>query len=224
MELFERMNISLMQPLTNPLPTTTAFTYAQPQALDQNELYKDRNRFEKYVRVAGVTSREYVVQRLRELAHGDFMAAFRWNGGGSWKTKDWTPELPTDTQIVLHLWSCFMDDMLTFDQNNNNYAFSSRYVIAAPDTPDTRKSSVIIYQKHIHPPHLEVVVYNSERLDDKKAMSFNETWPVFQGRNNLFQTLVLFIYYVNTNMSGYLGQISLSSKQLKLTEVISTDD
>lgn len=26
------------------------------------------------------------------------MAAFKWNGGGSWQGKAWTTELPTDSQ------------------------------------------------------------------------------------------------------------------------------
>ncbi len=96
---------------------------------------------------------------------------------------------------------------------------------------------MIIYQKHIFPPHFEVVVYSSEKLAEKKDKPFNETWPVIQvfflredfetyflkGRNNFFQTLVLFIFYVQNNMSGYLGQMSFSSKQLKLVEVISKD-
>jgi hypothetical protein len=39
---------------------------------------------------------------MLELAQGDFMAAFRWNGGGAWKTKEWSPELPTDTAVTMY--------------------------------------------------------------------------------------------------------------------------
>jgi hypothetical protein len=35
-----------------------------------------------------------------ELAEGGCMAAFRWNGGGSWQGKPWTTELPTDSQVL----------------------------------------------------------------------------------------------------------------------------
>ena len=34
-----------------------------------------------------------------ELATGSCMAAFKWNGGGKWKSKEWTSELPTDSQV-----------------------------------------------------------------------------------------------------------------------------
>jgi hypothetical protein len=67
MQIFDRMNIPLSQPLTNPLPTTTSFAYAQQQTLDQNEIYKERNRYEKYARVGGVNLREYVVQRFQGI-------------------------------------------------------------------------------------------------------------------------------------------------------------
>ena len=86
--------------------------------------------------------------------------------------------------------------------------FSSKHLIVYPDNPDTTKS-VIIYQRHIHPPHFEVVSSHP-----------SETWPVFQGRNNLFQALVLFVYCVKSKLSGYLDQMYLGNKHINLLSVV----
>lgn len=36
---------------------------------------------------------------ITELAVGNHMKEFRWNSGGMWKDKQWTTELPTDSQV-----------------------------------------------------------------------------------------------------------------------------
>lgn len=38
------------------------------------------------------------------------MSEYKWDGGGEWRGKSWDAvELPTDTQILLHLFLCFVD-------------------------------------------------------------------------------------------------------------------
>lgn len=36
------------------------------------------------------------------------MGAFKWNSGGRWNNKPWTPELPTDSALVLYLFAAFL--------------------------------------------------------------------------------------------------------------------
>jgi hypothetical protein len=36
------------------------------------------------------------------LASGSYISAFVWNGGADWKNQKWTPELPTDTQVLFN--------------------------------------------------------------------------------------------------------------------------
>lgn len=54
------------------------------------------------------TPRGYIACRLRELAAGPVAAAFAWNGGGSWGGKPWSPELPTDSSLLLYLFAAFL--------------------------------------------------------------------------------------------------------------------
>ena len=36
------------------------------------------------------------------------MIDFKWNGGGDWNGKDWSPELPTDSALLLYLLAAYL--------------------------------------------------------------------------------------------------------------------
>jgi len=219
MDLLESVGLSMNTPppalpATSPLwqttPQVNVFTGATPlsqQAL-MNEWNKERHRLERYVKVLGSSSREYIVQRIRELAQGSCLAAFRWDGGGTWKEKEWTSEMPTDSQIVVHLFCTFMDDQMLPDPQGSK-TFTSKHFVVFPQTADSSKSNVILYQRHRYPPHFELVSAHP-----------TETWAVMQGRNNLFHSLILLAYCVKTKFAGYLGQLWLGGKDVNLLTVI----
>lgn len=177
-----------------PQPTTTSFS--------QNPVVQKRQMLEKYMDVHGSPSREYIVQRVKELAEGGCMAAFRWNGGGSWQGKPWTTELPTDSQILIHLFCAHMDGLLPADPRaDKNKPFSSLYYVLAPKSPDAVPTAAKIYQSHVHPPHF-------------KVLEHQEVWDTFQGRNNLFHAIFLWVFAVQTRLDGFIGQVHLSETGL----------
>lgn len=49
------------------------------------------------------TNQEYLEKRIRELARGGCMSEFKWNGGSSYKGKDWDDSLPTDCAVSYDL-------------------------------------------------------------------------------------------------------------------------
>jgi len=51
----------------------------------------------------------YVSTRVRNLARGTCLEAFRWNGGGEWPAGvAWTQELPDDSSLLLYLVAAFL--------------------------------------------------------------------------------------------------------------------
>jgi len=185
------------------------FIQQNPQQNEINFILSQRQKLERYFEVLGSTSRQYLIDRIRVLAKGSYLTSFNWNGGGMWNKKPWTTEFLTDSQIVLHLFCTFMDNAMPDQQTFNGKPFTNRHLVITPGTPDSTKTSVIIYQRHIHPPHFEIV-----------SSQPNETWEVFQGRNNLFHSLMLFIYCVQKKFSSHLDQISLANPRIRLLSVI----
>ena len=43
--------------------------------------------------------REYIINRIKELSKGEYMSCYKWNGGNSYKNKDWSIDFPTDSQV-----------------------------------------------------------------------------------------------------------------------------
>ncbi|KAG7269915.1 hypothetical protein CRUP_032072 [Coryphaenoides rupestris] len=45
-------------------------------------------------------NQEYLVDRIKELAHSGCMSSYRWNGGGNLKSRKWDTDLPTDCAVL----------------------------------------------------------------------------------------------------------------------------
>jgi hypothetical protein len=72
--------------------------------------------------------RGYVASRVRTLAEGAVVRDFEWAGGGQWAGKAWTAELPTDTALLLFLFSAFLAVRLCLSMQSSRcrvYALSN---------------------------------------------------------------------------------------------------
>jgi hypothetical protein len=145
--------------------------------------------------------REYVIERVRQLARGSGVASYRWNGGQKFKDIPWSPQqFPTDGFILMSLFCRFMDEKcpgegLFFSSNhryspNSMHPFTTKYYV---DIPKSKHATGIrIRQASKFPPHYQILI------DDV-------VYDVPSGRNNLFDTLALFVYQIKMNYNGYLG-------------------
>jgi hypothetical protein len=106
-----------------------------------------------------------------ELAAGNFISAFKWDAGEAENNTKWTQELPTDTQILIHLFCTRMDDiLLPADPQHARNSFTTRHYVIWPQNPAKVNSNMIIYQPHLHPPHFNLIVEK-------------ETWPILKVRS-----------------------------------------
>ncbi|NXN08225.1 TM209 protein, partial [Indicator maculatus] len=139
-------------------------------------------------------NQEYLVERIKELSQGGCMSSFRWNRGGDFKGRKWDTDLPTDSSIIMHVFCTYLDSRLPpHPKYPDGKTFTSQHFLQTPDKPDTSNENVFcIYQSSINPPHYELIyqrhVYNLPK-----------------GRNNMFHTLLMFLYIIKTKESGMLG-------------------
>jgi len=50
----------------------------------------------------------YAYERVRQLASDACMVSYQWDSGGSWSQGPWASHLPTDSELVLHLFSAWV--------------------------------------------------------------------------------------------------------------------
>ncbi|NWR97689.1 TM209 protein, partial [Motacilla alba] len=143
-------------------------------------------------------NQEYLVERIRELSQGGCMSSFRWNGGGDFKGRKWDTDLPTDSSILMHVFCTYLDSRLPpHPKYPDGKTFTSQHFIQTPDKPDTSNENVFcIYQSSINPPHYELI-YECH------------VYSLPKGRNNMFHTLLMFLYIIKTKESGMLGRVNL---------------
>ncbi|KAF7407356.1 transmembrane protein 209 [Vespula maculifrons] len=157
-------------------------------------------------------NQEYLVKRIKTLAKGGSMSEFKWNSGGSHNSKEWDSSLPTDSAIIMHLIATYMDTQLEapLDQPDAR-PFSSRYMArSGMDLP--RNKGPIIMSQSVNPPH-----YCLALSGDSLPTDYEE---IQRGRNNLFHTLLLFLYIVKTRDHGMLGRVNLGASGINILWVI----
>ena len=185
----------------------SAAATAQSQQQQQQHLAQ-RMKLERLFGDFG-SSREYVVERIRTLAQGAVLQSYNWCAGGKWKDKEWTTDLPTDAQIVCHLFCTHLDELVVpTDAAHLHDAFRSRYLVGKDES--AKQPAFAIVQRSVNPPHYNIVVNKEE-------------WNVLRGRNNLFDALCLFIYVVKKDYKGVLDQRYLGGS-IGLLDVLSTDE
>ncbi|XP_011304655.1 transmembrane protein 209 [Fopius arisanus] len=157
-------------------------------------------------------NQDYLVKRIKVLAKGGSMSEFKWNSGGSYSGKPWDPSMPTDTAIVMHLVSSYMDTQLEapLDQPDAR-PFTSRYM-AKSGTELPRTKGPIIVNQSTDPPRFSLVLSG-----DSSLVSCEE---VPRGRNNMFHTLLLFLYIIKTRDHGMLGRVNLGMSGVNVLWVI----
>ncbi|CAG9127673.1 unnamed protein product [Plutella xylostella] len=124
----------------------------------------------------------YVAQRIRELARGGCLSAYKWDGGGD----DWNDSKPTDAEIIMHLFATYVDSQAprvaaaAGAGGAGAGAFSARHVSAAPARPPRSPRTLALHRASSRPPHYLLLLGE-------------DTIEVCSGRNNVFHTLLVFL-------------------------------
>ncbi|KAL7063033.1 hypothetical protein AAHC03_0582 [Spirometra sp. Aus1] len=149
----------------------------------------------------------YLVSRLRELARGSFLEEFRWDGGSKSTTSPWKEHIPTDTLILLHLLSTYMDCRLPpHPKCLSGRSFDQLHVVRHPDKPDLKtKYTAQLYIARIQPPVIKVVLEGTIYV-----------FPPDQ--RNFYHALLMFFHFYH-KQDDTIRSISLGASGLNLSWV-----
>ncbi|XP_063074134.1 transmembrane protein 209 [Engraulis encrasicolus] len=144
------------------------------------------------------SNQEYLTERLKELAHSGCMSSFRWNGGGELKNRKWDTDLPTDSVVLMHVLCTYLDSRLPpHPKYPDGKTFTTQHYSQAPDKPDvTNENLFCIHQSSTTPPHYQLIYQG-------------HVYSLPKGRNNLFHTVLMFLFIIKTKESGMLGRVNL---------------
>uniref|UniRef100_A0A673YCZ8 Transmembrane protein 209 n=1 Tax=Salmo trutta TaxID=8032 RepID=A0A673YCZ8_SALTR len=143
-------------------------------------------------------NQEYLVERIKELAHSGCMSSFRWNRGGDLKARKWDTDLPSDCAILTHVLCTYLDSRLPpHPKYPDGKTFTSQHFTQTPDKPDvTNENLFCIHQSSTNPPHYQLIYQG-------------HVYSLPKGRNNLFHTVLMFLFVIKTKEAGMLGRVNL---------------
>uniref|UniRef100_A0A671VHA4 Transmembrane protein 209 n=1 Tax=Sparus aurata TaxID=8175 RepID=A0A671VHA4_SPAAU len=136
--------------------------------------------------------------QIGELAHSGCMSSFRWNSGGDLKNRKWDTDLPSDCAILMHVFCTYLDSRLPpHPKYPDGKTFTAQHFSHTPDKPDVTKENLFcIHQSSTTPPHYQLIYQG-------------HIYSLPKGRNNLFHTILMFLYVIKTKESGMLGRVNL---------------
>ncbi|XP_053281888.1 transmembrane protein 209 isoform X2 [Pleuronectes platessa] len=136
--------------------------------------------------------------QIGKLAHNGCMGSFHWNRGGDLKKKKWDIHLPTDSAILMHMFCTYLDHRLPPNPKYpDGKTFTSQHFSHYQDKPDgTKENFCRIHQSSTTPPHYQLIYQG-------------HIYSLPTGRNNLFHTILMFLYIIKNKESGMLGRVNL---------------
>ncbi|KAF9096505.1 hypothetical protein BGX29_008547 [Mortierella sp. GBA35] len=197
---------AITQPQQPQLPTSLQDLDAR---YGQLPIVRRRMILELYLAIPGFANRKFVVERLQAM--GPLLSHFSWDSANvTWENgkKPWSQDLPTDSQIIMHLFTVFMDLAMPAQpsQSFDRFPFSYKHYVPMESKPDAT-TSLQIKQTAKYPPNYNLVVDGG-------------MWEVVPKRLNVWYTLVLFIYMVMKEHGGYIGQINIGTRAIGLGDVV----
>ncbi|ORX60815.1 hypothetical protein BCR36DRAFT_314656 [Piromyces finnis] len=172
------------------------------QLYGDNPLTQERIKLEKCLMIGDYHCRGYIIERIKTLARGGCLAAYRWDSGSDWNGKAWNQErFPTDAEIILHLFCSYMDFQMPGQGSSN--AFTNDYYVSKDGKHSPYLEHIQIKQVEKYPPRYSFIARGC-------------IWGVYPKRNNLFQTICLFLYFFKLEHSGYLSLFNLDTKGIEL--------
>ncbi|XP_062082026.1 uncharacterized protein LOC133788525 [Humulus lupulus] len=177
---------------------------------------------------------DYTVQRIRELAEGTCLKNYEYLGNGEVydkKNKKWTPELPTDSHLLLYLFCAFLEHpkwMLHVDpssyagvQSSKNplllgvlppkESFPEKYIAVVPGVPSVLHPGACILVVGRQSPPTFALYWD-------KKLQFS-----LQGRTALWDSILLMCHRIKVGYGGVIRGLHLGSSALSILGVLNSE-
>ena len=123
--------LGLYIPNNTPTPTSGKLTLRHILQFQSqgNTIIQNRILLEEYLDIPNC-NRRYLIGRLNELSSGGYLPRFKWNSGGEFNSNPWNEkDLPTDSQILLHLFCKYFDLSLPSHPLYGQISFTQRHFV-----------------------------------------------------------------------------------------------
>ena len=182
------------------------------------EIHKKDARIQEMITIPNYEhQKKYVIQRIRVLANSEYLAGQYGDKGVAWDGKEWTTELPSDNQIVLHVLSVWisvqMDTMRDKVHFRNHFTERYMYIGSNPYKDEESPYPVMLCSENWSNFYV-FAKFNSDSQEKFYA-------PI--GRDSLYSALTIFFYIIKEKRKFILEGCNLVDSPFYMDKVFSNE-
>ena len=139
--------------------------------------------------------RNYVIQRIRALAASHYLAGHFGDKGEKYGEREWSKELPSDNQIILHILSVWLSYMMTHmkpDSQRPPLVFSQKFIAIGKEPEIQTENDIYLCTDDFN----KFYVLTKSKNTEKDVISLPERYFAFPGKDSMYSGLTLFFYFV----------------------------
>lgn len=144
------------------------------------------------------SNQSYVVGRLSELSKL-CMSDYKWSSGGNYQSKSWNELLPTDCDIIFHLFCAYMNTLFPCNALNlDNLYFTKTFTEGIVTSSRSTERNDLRIHKYSSSPSSFRIIFKGEEVEIEK------------GQYNLLDTIAAFLYIIKVKLDGRLSMVNMS--------------
>ncbi|KAK9805074.1 hypothetical protein WJX73_000434 [Symbiochloris irregularis] len=155
------------------------------------------------------TPRGYIISRLRDLGKGSCLQAYVWNGGGEWGGRPWTPDLPTDSALLLYTFCAYLQSpRWRFSLDEPMGAGTTPLLFGAlPIRPPDSFDGVLVVRPTSFPSagNAVLALHVASRHPHFTLVMSGDITTTLCSYVGLFHTLLLFMQHARLERGGIVG-------------------
>jgi hypothetical protein len=159
--------------------------------------------------------RSYILQRINGLAASQFLAGHYGDRGDRWYDREWTTDLPSDNQIVLHILSVWLSYFMCGRRSGAiQMRFSQKYLCINREPEIENEDDILLCSDN----GSEFYVFTRQSQIDS---AFPEKFYVFPGRDAMYAGLTLLFWFVKKKQRFLLEGADLTEPPMCMDRVFS---
>ena len=160
--------------------------------------------------------RSYIIERIKTLADAEFLAGHCADRGQRWNDREWTNELPSDNQIILHILSVWLSSLMNGPKDSKKFrpVFKNRYLYIGLNPIIKSDDEILLCSKdwanfYVH------ARFKSDQAEDFYA---------FPGHDSMYSAITIFFFIIKETKKFILEGCDLTDSPFFMNRVYSVNE
>jgi hypothetical protein len=177
----------------------------------EKELRSDQDVIKSMITIQPFDCRDYIAQRIKDLASSSTLAGHYGSQGASWNDREWTPDFPSDNQIVLHILDVWLSSFMSQRRTKMvGQPFSEKFLCVKKDPPIETDYEIKLWYDTDH--YRKFIVYTRWKGECERFCGM-------QGRDSMYGALTVFFWLVKEKRNFFLDGADLKESPICMDRV-----